>query len=304
MQAERALRLGIGALSGLGLGDANEGFRIEQVHARVTSRYPDAQPLPSDPEELQQMLQRVGIDVQWESEKQVFRRREVRILVTSGSSVGRRRSTATSTRHIDSTAPETVQARADEDRLQHAFRNGGFLVISVKPSRMRDCERELLHRFVLEKVSFDELLFEQLRAKSTEYEFPWSDIYEADAESHGGDDWRNLLHLVGEVTPQIADELMGRDRPLLLVHPGLIARYGQMSLLQTLRDRIGHDVTCPTLWVLVASDHQNDMPYLDGVQIPLISTGQRAFVSEHWIDNLHRGRTTDLAVGTKTGSGA
>jgi hypothetical protein len=250
--------------------------------------------LPNDAKELEQMLQRVGIDVQWVAEEQVFRRREVRMLVTSGSSMGRRRSTATSTRNIDSTAPETVQARADEDRLQHAFRNGGFLVISVKPSRMRDCERELLHRFGLEKASFDELLFEQLRAKSAEYEFPWSDIYEADAESQSSDDWRNLLHLVGEVTPRIADDLMRRDRPLLLVHPGLIARYEQISLLQMLRDRIGHDVACPSLLVAMPT-----MPYLDGVQIPLISTGQ---VSEHWIDNLHRGRTT--AVGTKTGSGA
>ena len=55
---------------------------------------------------------------------------------------------------------ETVQARADEDRLQHAFRGGGFLVLTVKPSRMRDCERELLHRFSLENINkaFDVLV--------------------------------------------------------------------------------------------------------------------------------------------------
>ncbi len=297
MQAERALRLGIGALSGLGLGDSNEGFKIAQVHARVSSRYPEAQALPSDPQDLEQMLQRVGIDVHWDADKQVFRRREIKLLVTSGSSMGRRRDTATSTRHIDATAPETVQARADEDRLQHAFRTGGFLVVLVTFSRMRECERELVHRFGLERISFDELLFEQLRAKSTEYEFPWSDICEADAQSTSSDDWRNLLHLAGEVTPRIADQLMQRDRPLLLVHPGLIARYDQMSLLQTLRDRIGHDVPCPCLWVLVASNNQSDLPYLDGVQIPLISTGQRAFVSEYWIDNLHRGRPGDMPTG-------
>ena len=302
MSAERALRLGIGALSGLGLGNANDGFELEDPQSRVSSRYPEAEPLPTDPLELEQMLQRVGIDVYWDTDKKVFRRREARILVTSGSSLGRRRSTATSTRHIDSSSPETAQARADEDRLQHAFRNGGFLVVTVKPSRMRDCERELLHRFGLEKVSFDDLLFDKLRAKSTEYDFPWSDIYEADAESQNSDDWHNLLHLVGEVMPLIADELMRRVRPQLLVHPGLIARYGQMSLLQSLRDRIGHDAVCPSLWVLVASDNQSEMPHLDGVQIPLISTGQRASISEFWIDNLHRGRNIEVAAAMKTGS--
>jgi serine/threonine protein kinase len=301
MPAERALRLGIGALSGLGLGNANEGIKIDQVHARVRSRYPEAQSLPLDPNELESMLQRVGIDVFWDSDKQVFRRSASKVVATLGSSIGLRHTTATSTRHIDSTAPENVQARADEDRLQHAFRGGGFLILTVKPSRMRDCERELLHRFDLEKISFDRLLFNQLQAKSTEYEFPWTDIYEADTESKSSDDWRNLLHVVSEVTPLIASDLMQRERPLLLVHAGLIARYDQMSLLQTLRDRVGHDAACPSLWVLVASDSQSEMPYLDGVQIPLISTGQRAFVSEFWIDNLHRGRTDRVSSAKQTG---
>ena len=236
----RALKLGIGALSGLGLGEKNEGFTIWQVHNRVSSRYPAAISLPTDPKELELMLQKVGIDVRWEAESEVFRRREARILVTSGSSIGSRRDTATSTRHVDSSSPETVEARTTEDRLQHAYRDGGFLVLTVKPSYLRPCEHNLLHRFPeLERASFDNLLIEQLRAKSKEYEFPWNDIYEADAESHNSDDWRNLLHLMSEVAPNIEAELMNSERPVLLVHPGLIARYQMMSVLQTLRDRVG-----------------------------------------------------------------
>lgn len=293
MEALRALKLGIGALSGLGLGEKNEGFTIWQVHNRVSSRYPEAMALPSDPKELELMLQKVCIDVRWESDSEVFRRREARILVTSGSSIGSRRDTATSTRHVDSTSPQTVEARQTEDRLQHAYRDGGFLVLTVKPSYLRPCEHNLLHRFPeLERVSFDDLLFEQLRAKSEEYEFPWCDLYEADSEGKNTDDWANLLHLMSEVAPKIETELMNSERPLLLVHPGLIARYQMMSVLQTLRDRVGHDAKCPTVWVLIATDSQNEMPYLDGVQIPLISKGQRAAVSEYWIDNLHRGKAT------------
>lgn len=304
MEALRALRLGIGALSGLGLGEKNEGFTIAQVHNRVSSRYPAAMPLPTDPRELELMLQKVGIDVRWEADAAVYRRRDARILATSGSSIGSRRDTATSTRHVDSSSPETVEARQTEDRLQHAYRDGGFLVLTVKPSYLRPAERNLLHRFPeLERVSFDELLIEQLRVKSEEYEFPWNDIYEADAESHNTDDWRNLLHLMSEVVPGIEAALMSRNKPVLLVHPGLIARYQLMSVLQTLRDRVGHDAACPSVWVLIATDNQSEMPYLDGVQIPLISKGQRAAVSEHWVDNRHRGRNKEIATETKTGSG-
>jgi hypothetical protein len=309
MDALRALKLGIGALSGLGLGEKNEGFNVWQVHNRVSSRYPEAMALPTDPKELELMLQKVGIDVRWEADSEVYRRREAKILVTSGSSIGSRRDTATSTRHVDSTSPETAEARQTEDRLQHAFRDGGFLVLTVKPSYLRSCEHNLLRRFPqLERISFDERLFEQLRTKSEEYEFPWSDLYEADAESpqngkSASDDWSNLLHLMSEVAPNIAAELMNSERPLLLVHPGLIARYQLMSVLQTLRDRVGHDAKCPTVWVLVATDNQNDMPYLDGVQIPLISKGQRAAVSEYWIDNLHRGRSNVVTADKTTGTG-
>ncbi|HBE68937.1 MAG TPA: BREX system serine/threonine kinase PglW [Planctomycetaceae bacterium] len=303
MDALRALRLGIGALSGLGLGESNQGFKIEQVHNRVRSRYPEAKPLPTDPKELERMLQKVGVDVRWDSDKEVYRRSEARILVTSGSSIGSRRDTATSTRHVDSSSPETVAARQTEDRLQHAFRDGGFLVLTVKPSYLRACERNLLHRFPeLQRVSFDDLLFEKLRAKSEEYEFPWNDLYESDAEGPRSEDWGSLLHLMSEVAPEISASIMDRVQPLLMVHLGLIARYEMMSVLQTLRDRVGHDAACPSLWVLVATDSQSDMPYLDGVQIPLISTGQRATVSENWIDNLHRGRIKEVTAESPAGS--
>jgi hypothetical protein len=69
-----------------------------------------------------------------------------------------------------------------------------------------------------------------------------------------------------------------------------------MAILETLRDRVGHDVPCPGLWVLVAMDGQSDMPVLDRTEIPLITPGQRARVSEPWIDNVHRGRVEPMAA--------
>ena len=67
MAAERALRLGIGALSGLGLGETEKGFTVEQIRERVKSRYPDAEPLPDRPE-LDALLHKVGLDVRWDAE--------------------------------------------------------------------------------------------------------------------------------------------------------------------------------------------------------------------------------------------
>ena len=67
MAAERALRLGIGALSGLGLGEAREGLHRRTDPGRIESRYPEAEPLPDRPE-LDDLLERVGLDVRWDAE--------------------------------------------------------------------------------------------------------------------------------------------------------------------------------------------------------------------------------------------
>jgi serine/threonine protein kinase len=294
MAAERALRLGIGALSGLGLGESNEGFTPEQVRSRVESRYPEAERLPDRPE-LDGLLQRVGLDVRWDADSKKYRRRETTILVTSGSSMPKRRSTATSARHIEVT-PDVAEARQFEDRLRDGYAEGGFLVLTVRPSRMRPCEAELLRRFKLHKVSFDDLIFDALRAEAEELEIDWGTIESADGTDRSSTDWDNLLHLVARVAPKLTDDLANRTEHLLLVHPGLIARYDQMAILETLRDKVGHDVPCPGLWVLVATDGQSDMPMLDYAEIPLITPGQRARVSEAWIDNVHRGRAEPVAA--------
>lgn len=301
MAAERALRLGIGALSGLGVGETEKGFSVEQIRDRVRSRYPAAEPLPDRPE-LDALLHKVGLDVRWDADSKLYQRREVAILFTSGSSVPRRHSTATSARHVEVT-PDVADARSFEDRLQHAYNDGGFLVLTVRPSRMRWAEAELLRRFELERVSFDDLLFDTLREEARELEVDWSIIEQADGADPASQDWKNLLHLIGRAGPKIAARLAQRREHLLLVHPGLIARYDLMAILESLRDKVGHDAPCPGMWVLVPTDGQNDMPILDHAEIPLITPGQRAKVSESWIDNVHRGQVEKIASTLTTAKG-
>ena len=155
----------------------------------------------------------------------------------------------------------------------------------------------------LQTISFDDLLFDYLRAEAKELDIDWEIVQRADAADRSSQDWKNLLHLVGLVVPKIEADLVNRGQHILLVHPGLIARYDQMSLLETLRDKVGHDVPCPGAWVLVATDGQNDMPFLDDAEIPLITPGQRAKVSEAWIDNADRGRVDEVPSAQASGKG-
>ena len=162
----------------------------------------------------------------------------------------------------------------------------------MRPRVRRAGSTNLLRRFALRRVSFHSLLFDALRSEAQELDVAWQVVEQADGSITGNQDWKNLLHLVSMAQPKLEENLLRREDHLLLVHPGLIARYDMMSLLETLRDRVGHDARCPGVWVLVPTDEQNDMPFLDDAEIPLISPGQRAKVSEAWIDNLHRGKSS------------
>ena len=174
-------------------------------------------------------------------------------------------------------------------------------MLTVRPSRMRRCEDELLRRFRLERVSFDDLLFDALRKEAASLEIDWEIVEQADGADRSSQDWNNLMHLVARVAPKVTADLCRRKEHLLLVHPGLIARYDQMAMLETLRDKVGHDVPCPGVWVLVATDGQHDMPMLDNAEIPLITPGQRARVSEAWVDNVDRGHTKPVAAAESAG---
>jgi hypothetical protein len=158
---------------------------------------------------------------------------------------------------------------------------------------MLACERQLLDRFpALERASFDRLLLDRLKARAAEDEVDWQVVLQADTATASADDRAHLADMVAEVVPAVEAALLAKDHPVLLVHPGLLARYDRMDTIVRLRDRVGRKGVCPGLWLLVAGDEQSDLPLIDGREVPLIGSGQRARVPLAWINNLHRATAT------------
>ena len=302
MAAERALRLGIGALQRLG-----SGRWRGRLHAssRSGSGSRAAIPKPSRcriARNSTSFCDKVGLDVRWDPETTTYHRREASILVTSGSSI-----------------PEASTRRRPRTRQveDHARDGRSPAVRGAAAARLRRRRVPGAHRAAQPDAAVRGRTAAAVRwsgSRSTtcsstpcarrpkELEVDWSIIEQADGADPSSQDWYNLMHLVGRVAPKITADLCTAKEHLLLVHPGLIARYDQMSILETLRDKVGHDVPCPGLWVLVATDGQNDMPMLDHAEIPLITPGQRAKVSEGWIDNVHRGRAKPVAAAESAGA--
>jgi hypothetical protein len=83
---------------------------------------------------------------------------------------------------------------------------------------------------------------------------------------------------VKRAIPIVEEQLGTAKKPMLVIYAGLLARYGQMAMLERLRDKTG-------LWLLVPGDHQ---ALMDGKAIPLIGRGQQVRIPESWLENKHR----------------
>lgn len=281
----RALQLAQGALLGAAL------LGPDEVSRRVLGRYPEAQALPGRPA-LDALLAQAGLDLVWDAAEGGYRSpgRPASSSVTSFQ-----RLTTAPGRPGDVT-PEAAEARQFQDRLAFAFRHGGFLALSVDPRRQQDAEDELLRQFEgLQRRSLEALLIEAMREKARVMGAAWDVVRRADAAPRDAADWRNLTRLARDAAGEVERALVAGEGRLLLVHPGLLARYDQVDLLGRLREALDRPSGLHALWLLVPADAAHERPVLEGRPVPVIGPGQWARIPESWLQNRHRGQAPSAA---------
>ena len=290
MGAARALKLSQGALYGVGF------LTVQQIHDRVSGRYPEAAPLPDRPA-LDELLRAAGLDFQWDPTcKDVgcyVSRLSETLSVTSGSGSISRLPTTSDRHDGEEITPEIAAARQFEERLERGIKEGSFLALLVSPKYYQRAARELGHRFPVQLVDFEGLFISALREAASKAKVNWELVLKSDATPEQGD-WKKLMLLVRRAMPIVESSVVshgssdadGRPRTVLLTYAGLLARYDQMTFLQELRDGIGRPGGLQGLWVLVPGDQQ---ALMDGKAIPLIGPGQRTRIPESWLANAHRG---------------
>jgi len=187
-----------------------------------------------------------------------------------------------------SASPEVEAASALEARRQQAITAHRFLVLTVAPRHLLRAEAEIIQRFPVTRISLETLLIQEMKAIAATAGAQWHVVLKADAASPQSTDWRRLQMLVRQVMPAVTRILLTVDQPVLLVYPGLLARYDQMQLLDTLRDACTQRHDVPGYMVLVASDAQRAMPVLDDKPIPVILASEWARIPEPWLANVHR----------------
>ena len=281
MEALRALRLARGALGGVRV------LSAEQVRDRVAGRYPEAEPLPERPR-LDELLASAGLELAWDPDALDGRGGYVNLVrdsvsISSASTPPPRLPTAPGRDPREPVTPEEADARQFEEKLKRALKDGAFLTLMVPPRSFEQARRELEGRFSLRAVDGDRVIIDALRDTAKRARVDWSLVLRADATPANGD-WSKLLMLIKRALPKVEEQLCAAGSTVLLVHPGLLARYDNLDLLERLRDRVGRPGGPAGLWLLLPGQQ----PLIDGKAVPLLSPAQRVPVPESWLENCHR----------------
>ena len=285
MDAARAIKLSQGAIYGV------PTLTVAMIRDRVSGRYPEAAPVPDRPQ-LDTLLQAAGFDFEWDSNGKgggcyVARVRDV-VSITSGSeSISRvptSSGSAATNQATQEITPEIADARQFEERLERGIKEGSFLALIVNPKCYQRAVSEFQNRFSIEVVDIEGLIVDTLRDVASKANAKWEALVNADAKP-GSEPWKKFMVLVNRAMPIVEKQLSSSSKTLLLIYPGLLARYDQMPMLERLREKVGRKDGVAGVWMLIPGDTQ---AMLDGKAIPIISPGQKTRIPDQWIRNEHR----------------
>lgn len=274
----RALKLAQGAIYGV------PNLSVAVLRERVRSRYPDAAPLPDRPA-LDTLLEQAGIDLKWDPNSGTYTGRAAGSgTISSTSRPPSRRPTADTGQEPAGPSPEVADAREFEQRLRHGLKQGSFYALLVDPKSFDRAVGDLTDRFGVERVDLEGLMLDAMREVAEKARVRWDLVVATDARPHTGD-WGKLELLINRALPLVEARLLAVGRPMLLIFPGLLARYGKLDLLERLRDGVGRLPGLASVWLLLPGDHQAE---IDGQALPLLGPGQKVRIPASWLANAHR----------------
>jgi serine/threonine protein kinase len=292
LEALRALKLAQSAVAG--------AARITpaELSTRVRDRYPEAQPLPDRPD-LDNLISESGLDLEWNETQGAYLAPLVPGLVSSTSL--HRFQTVVTPGVTPGASPtfytppvelprELEEAVEFERRLQAAYRAPSYFVLATEPKLkyLEMARQNLAKHFPMAIFNCEREFLAALQKEADSKRIRWDVILRADASKPDGNannarDWDNLRKLAANAARHVAEQIRSRTRSMLLIYPGLLGRYGQLSILDELADALGSH----SLWLLTGSEHQAASPMVDGQAIPARPT-QWAWIPTKWLDNEFR----------------
>lgn len=268
---ERAL-----ALSGAVLtGDVSPAA----IHQRVLARYPEAAPLPDHPE-LDALVAKLGL--KWDDDRKIYVRPGERrgTQHTSLPSVAGLTTLPSSQRLID---PRHIALDEFEEKLRITIDRRTLKVLAVRANYGAEAALRLTRVLGIRRVSLDAELSAATHALAKEQDVAEDVIYAADQLGPGGPDWGELRNLMQQAASRVAQALFPNREPLLVVQPGLLARYQLHGLLRAMLDA-SRDPKTAAVFLLVPAHDTAAVPKInDDLVIPEVGLPQTLWVPPEWV---------------------
>lgn len=283
LSAARALSLGRAALLGI------DTITPDDLARRIQSRFPAAETLPPRPR-LDQLLAEAGLDLTWREPDGPYvagSREPIEQLTNLDSSIARR-TTASVRRTSQRADPAVTEARSFEQHLTTTQVEGGLVVLMAYPRELGRATIEL-QRLEPTTIDLDVLILRHLHLQAEAAGVSsWEMVLRADAAAPDSADWTRLMTLVARAMPEVEAEIAATPGTVLLINPGLLARYGELGLVDRLRARIAAGGPLRACWLLVLTDDQQERPMVDGRAVPVLGTNEWTRVPRAWLHNDHR----------------
>jgi serine/threonine protein kinase len=276
LDALRALKLAQSAVAGQSRVTPNE------LRSRVRERYPEAAELPDHPA-LDEMVREAGLSLTWREADGAYVTPTPPQLESSVS-LYRQETVVSPSVFVPpiEVPPEIEKAKQFERLLQAAYGAPSYLVLATEPKfdHMQMAQTNLARHFPMAVFHCEREMLAALRAEAESQGVRWEVILRADSAPPDSRDGQNLRRLAGMAAKTIAEKLRQRKESTLVMFPGLLVRYGQITIFEDLQDSLGDR----SLWVLVGSEQQAASPMADGHAIPARPT-QWAWIPPKWLDN-------------------
>jgi transcriptional regulator with XRE-family HTH domain len=254
----------------------------DELRSRVSERYPGAQPLPARPA-LDEMVREAALALTWRGSESAYVAPAPPAIETS-TSLHRERTILSPSAYVPpvEVPPEIEDALQFERRLSAAYRAPSYLVLATEPkiSYLKTALDNIARHFPMTVFHCEREMLACLRAEAEHMRVRWEVLLRADAAAPESRDAQNLHKLAERAAQTVADRLHQRRESTLLLFPGLLARYGQLHILDEMQDSLG----ATSLWVLVGSEGRGNPPSSEKQMIPA-RPSQWAWIPEQWLMN-------------------
>jgi hypothetical protein len=273
----RALKLAQSAFAGL------SRVTCDDLRARLRERYPDAGQLPDRPG-LDEMVREAGIPLVWQESEHAYAA-PAPPAIPSSITLQRQETIVSASTFVPPVEipAEIEQALQFERLLQAAYRAPSYLVLATEPkvAYLNAALDNISRHFPMAVFHCEREMIAALRAESEKMGVKsWQVILRADAAPRESRDGRHLLKLADRAAQTVAAQLRQRTKPTLVIYPGLLARYGQLGILDEMQDSLGDH----SLWLLVGSEGRGNPPSSEKQTIRA-RPSQWAWIPEKWLDN-------------------